>query len=150
QGLSLKGSIHSDPDMGDFFVNFEFSGNPDLQYICVDDSRINQVKNRANSYGYDQCVVNSYCSFVPGGVFYTIAGVNQFDADNNGCDVSDPSIPFLKYTITGGSTAGTIISDASGDYSIPVQAGNHLITPILENPAYFTVSPASINVHFPT
>ena len=150
QGLSLKGSIHSDPDMGDFFVNFEFSGNPDLQYICVDDSRINQVKNRANSYGYDQCVVNSYCSFVPGGVFYTIAGVNQFDADNNGCDVSDPSIPFLKYAITGGSTAGTIISDASGDYSIPVQAGNHLITPILENPAYFTVSPASINVHFPT
>src|SRR5690606_7921679 len=87
---------------------------------------------------------------VPGGVFYTIAGVNQFDADNNGCDVSDPSIPFLKYAITGGSTAGTMISDASGDYSIPVQAGNHLITPILENPAYFTVSPASINVHFPT
>ncbi|MET0758978.1 MAG: T9SS type A sorting domain-containing protein, partial [Flavobacterium sp.] len=34
--------------------------------------------------------------------------------------------------------------------SIPVQTGTHTLTPILENPTYFNVSPSTVNVTFPT
>jgi hypothetical protein len=95
-------------------------------------------------------VVNSYCSFTPGGTFYTIQGNQKLDSNNDGCDANDMAIPNLKYTITSGATTGSSISNASGNYSIPVQAGTHTITPKLENPSYFNVSPTTVNVTFPT
>jgi hypothetical protein len=88
--------------------------------------------------------------FTPGGDFHIIQGNQKIDSNKNGCDVNDLPIPNLKYTITSGTTTGSIISDASGNYSIPVQAGTHTITPKLENPNYFTVSPTTVNVTFPT
>jgi hypothetical protein len=126
------------------------SGNPALKYICVDDSEIVNIQKKISDLGYTNCVVSSYCSFVPGGAFYTIKGNQKLDSNNNGCDVNDFSIPNLKYTITNGSITGSIISDASGNYSMPVQAGTNTITPKLENPTYFTVSPSTVNITFPT
>ncbi len=44
---------------------------------------------------------------------------------------------------------GSLISNSSGNYSIPVSAGTHTFTPQFENPSYFTSSPASATVSFP-
>ena len=134
--------------IGNYAISF--SGNPTLKYICVDEKELSGIQKQATDYGYSNCVVNSYCSFVPEGTFYTIQGNQKLDANKNGCDIYDIIMPNLKCTITNGTTTGSLISDASGNYSIPVQAGTHTITPKLENPTYFTVSPTSVNVTFPT
>lgn len=129
---------------------FTFSGLPNLQYICADDFQVEAIQNQIAVYGYTNCHVNSYCSFVPGGEFYTIQGDNKFDENNNGCDALDVNLPNLKYTISSGSLTGSMIGDVSGNYSIPVLAGTHTITPVFENPSYFTVSPSTVNISFPS
>ncbi|MEW5675221.1 T9SS type A sorting domain-containing protein [Flavobacterium enshiense] len=127
----------------------EFVNNPNLRYICVDDLNIDFVQQKITEYSYTNCHVNSYCSFTPGGEFYTINGNTKLDFDNNGCDVADVNYPNLKFNITNGTTNGTMISNSLGNYSISVPAGTYTVTPILENPTYFTISPSSINVTFP-
>jgi hypothetical protein len=128
-----------------------FDNNPALQYICADDAQITSIQTKITQYGYTNCHVNSYCSFVPGGAFYTLQGNNRFDSNANGCDASDSNLPNFKCAITDGTTTGTFISNTTGSYTIPVQAGTHTVTPILENPTYFTVTPSNTgNIVFPT
>jgi len=129
--------------------NANFSNCPNLEYICADDSQINTIQSRIASYGYTNCHVNSYCSFVPGGNFYTIQGNTRFDNNSNGCDVTDITAGNQKFNISSVATAGTLIADESGTYSIFVQSGTHTITPQFENPSYFNVSPATTTVTFP-
>jgi hypothetical protein len=132
-----------------FFVSFD--NNPNLEYLCVDEEDVGLfeaiLSNNSNTIN---CHVNSYCSFTPGGTFYTIQGNEKFDIDNNGCDSNDIIYTNLKFTITDGTSTGTFIANNSGSYNIPVQAGSHSITPIIENPTYFNVAPNSFNVSFPT
>jgi Leucine-rich repeat (LRR) protein len=126
------------------------SNTPNLKYICVDENQIAQVQNLIFQNGYMNCVVNSYCSFIPGGTFYTIQGNNRLDSDKNGCNVLDIPASNIKFTITNGTTTGNLISDGTGNYSIKVQEGTYTITPVVENPSYITISPASLTVTFPT
>jgi Leucine-rich repeat (LRR) protein len=130
--------------------NFTFNNNPNLQYICADEGQLASIQSQITQYGYTNCNVNSYCSFTPGGAFYTIQGNNRYDSNSNGCDASDSYLPNLKCAITDGTTSGTFISNTTGSYTIPVHAGTHTVTPIFENPSYFSVSPATVSVLFPT
>jgi Leucine-rich repeat (LRR) protein len=132
------------------YYNFDFSNNPNLQFICCNDSQFNSVQQAVIANGQTNCQVNTYCSFVPGGVFYTIQGNTKLDNNSNGCDILDIDFPNLNFTITNGTTSGSLISNTSGNYSIPVQAGSHTITPVFENPTYFNISPASFVANFPT
>jgi hypothetical protein len=93
--------------------------------------------------------VNSYCTFTPGGKFYSINGDNKYDENKNGCDDIDIKLPYLKYTITNGNVEGNILSNSTGNYSIPVQEGTHILTPVLENSEFFEISPPSLTVTFP-
>ncbi len=127
-----------------------FDGNPNLEYICVNESQMNDIKYALKRDGINNCEVNTYCSFTPGGTFYILEGNSKLDLNQNGCDNSDEKFPNLNFSITNGIIRGNIISNAAGNYSIPVGAGTHTITPNLENPNYFTVSPSSVNVTFPT
>ncbi|MGL2963391.1 DUF7619 domain-containing protein [Flavobacterium sp. RSB2_4_14] len=130
------------------FDNFGMiaEGNPNITYVCCDESEVSMVQSY---YSSAVCNTNTYCNFTPGGISYTIQGNHKLDVDNNGCDNNDISIPHLKFSITDGTNSGTIISNLSGNYSIPVSAGNYTLAPILENPDYFTVSPGSLSVDFP-
>jgi len=136
-----------------FYINSGgFSNCPKLKYVCVDESQLVEVTNDyINRYfSNGSCTVGSYCSFVPGGTFYTVQGNTKLDINNNSCDVMDTNYPNLKYTISSGSFSGSVIADTTGSYSIPVQAGAHTIVPVLEVPSYYTISPASSVVSFPT
>lgn len=130
--------------------NISFSGNPNLTYICVDEQDITTMQNLINTAGYAAtCSVSSYCSFNSGGNYYTLQGSNTFDSNNNGCDAADVTLPNLKFNATTGTQSGSFISNQSGQYSIPVQAGTHTITPVIENPTYFNFSPTTCTVTFP-
>lgn len=126
-----------------------FSNTPNLSYICVDDFELGMINALLNYYNQPNVVLNSYCSFTPGGNFYTIQGNTKHDFNNNGCDINDPVKAFQKFSITNAFNSGNMIANASGNYSIPVQSGNHTITPVLENPTYFNVSPTSVTANFP-
>ncbi|MET0945007.1 MAG: T9SS type A sorting domain-containing protein [Flavobacterium sp.] len=127
-----------------------FTGCPNLEYICTDAIQVNAVNDLVSSYNYTNCVVNSYCSFTPGGTFYSIQGNTKYDANGNGCDASDTGFPNLQFNITDGTNNGSLTSDTLGNYLIPVVTGIHTVTPVFENPAYFNVSPTNVIVDFPT
>ncbi|MFV5701788.1 T9SS type A sorting domain-containing protein [Flavobacterium sp. XS2P12] len=125
------------------------SGNPNLNYICADESEMEHVQDEISNNGYTNCFVNSYCSFVPGGNYYTIEGKNKQDYNNNGCDALDDNFPNLKLTITDDATTVNLVPDLTGTYSHGVKEGTYIISPVLENPTYYTISPASSAVTFP-
>ena len=127
-----------------------FDGNPNLQYICADDEDLNDVQFKINQFFYTNCHVNSYCSFTPGGTYYDISGNTKFDSNNNGCDISDIIYSNLNFSITDGTNTSSFTANQSGSYFMPVQEGTHTVTPNLENPTYFTISPTSFTVDFPT
>lgn len=126
---------------------FNFLNVPLLEYICVNEWELDAIEYELSFY--PNINFNTYCSFVPGGEFYTIQGNTKLDLENNVCDENDIDFPNMKFNITNGSVSGNIISNTSGDYSIPVQAGTHTITPVFENPTYFNVSPPNVAVTFP-
>ena len=130
--------------------SFNTANNFNLDYICVDDFETDVVQGYVTMYGLSNCNVNSYCSFIPGGTSYVIRGNAKLDANNNGCDVADNTFTYLKLNITSGTVLGNVISNLSGNYNLPVIAGNHTVTPVLENPTYFTVSPTNVVVNFPS
>ncbi|MBK8349506.1 MAG: leucine-rich repeat domain-containing protein [Saprospiraceae bacterium] len=126
-----------------------FQENPNLKYICCNEDIIYVIKDKTISNGQN-CEVNSYCSFTPGGNYYILKGENRNDGNNNGCDNQDIKVPNIKCNITNGSISGTFISNSKGNYSIPLQEGTYTITPILEHPSHFEVTPTSYNVTFPS
>lgn len=137
----------------------DFQGNHDLTFICIDESQQAYLENRFNYYlvlfgeTFDyaaQCVVNSYCSFVPGGSVHYVNGQSRVDVDADGCSAADIAYPHLRFDVTDGTVAGSFTADGSGNYSLPLAETIHEITPVIvENPGFFTVSPSSFSVNFP-
>ncbi|MFD2890529.1 T9SS type A sorting domain-containing protein [Flavobacterium chuncheonense] len=159
QNVNLKSLICNDNQLISVFaknnnsnwVNIDFSNNPNIEYICVDQEDINLVQNKINQYGLSTtCHVNTYCTFMPGGVFYEISGQAKFDSNTNGCDIDDVNYSNLKFSITDGVSSSVFIADTSGSYYMPVGAGIHTVTPVLTNPTYYTISSPSFTVDFPT
>lgn len=137
-------------------TNLSFTNCPNLEYICADEAEINTIQssivtNAASWNGNPNCHVNTYCTFEPGGVFYTIQGNHRWDTTNNGCDTSDFLFPNMKFNISNGTTTTTLISGNDGSYHYDVPVGTYTVTPIFENPSYFIVTPSNTgNIVFPT
>jgi hypothetical protein len=113
-------------------------------YICCDTFEVDSIKN-----SYPNTEVNTYCSFVPGGTYFLVNGTNKLDIESNGCTSLDPVYPNFKINFTDGITPKTLIPDNSGFYSIPVGTGSFILTPILDNPTYYNVSPTTASASFP-
>jgi Leucine-rich repeat (LRR) protein len=126
----------------------EFSNNPTLEYICADSSQLESLQTQLNGLGMTTTVANSYCTFTPGGPHNTINGITIFDADNNGCDVTDVVNPFIRLDINNNSEIGSTVTNINGSYNYYSDAGNYTISPNVENPTWFDFSPASANFSF--
>ncbi|MEK8179940.1 T9SS type A sorting domain-containing protein [Flavobacterium buctense] len=124
-------------------------GNPNLTYICADEGQFTNVQNLLDVFGMTTNL-NSYCTFTPGGTYYTVNGVSKMDTDNNGCDSNDPGYSYMRFNVTNGTSFFSLFANQTGAFSIPVVAGNYTITPQIENTPYFILSPTSFNVSFPT
>lgn len=130
--------------------SIDFSGNNNLQFVCVDDFEQEYFQDLVDGYGYSNTVVSSYCTFVPGGEYFAIEGNAKYDFNANGCDANDVSAGMMLYEISNGSEVGRITANTEGNFSIYVANGIHTVVPILENAAYFNVLPNEITVDFPT
>ena len=130
--------------------------NPNLSHVCVNDNQEAFYISYFQSASTTQVgvpasvVVNSYCNFTPGGNYFTINGTAHFDADSNGCSVLDSGYANFKVAISNGTTTLTTLTNTGGFYETYVPAGNYTITPQIENSSYFTVTPVSATVDFPT
>ena len=117
--------------------------NPNLKHICVDEGEQNYVNAQI------QHLANTYCSFVPGGDYNTILGTVLFDVENDGCNTSDLPQPFVRININDGTIQGASFSSVAANYVFYTQEGNFEITPEIENPSFFTISPISATINFP-
>jgi hypothetical protein len=149
QSLFIKDTFIETIYSPNYFNPIYLSNCPNLNYICAKDSDIPNIVSALNTNGNSNCVVNSYCSFNPPSPFYLVQGNVKLDFDGNGCTTSDLIYPNLNFAVTNGTTSGNYIANASGTYSIPLAAGSYTITPVLENPNYYSISPNSVTVSFP-
>lgn len=118
-----------------------------LAYICCDADRYDDIRYTLNYNGYNNVEVNSYCSLTPGGTTYTILGNVKYDSNNNGCDASDLNKGLQRFNIADIGATSSIISNNSGNYSTAMPEGSYTITPVLENPSYFNISPSSFTAN---
>ncbi|WP_267405050.1 MULTISPECIES: T9SS type A sorting domain-containing protein [unclassified Chryseobacterium] len=145
QVLLMKNGIDNYSGMG----SYGFANTPQLKYICIDPEEIYMLNALLYQYNQTNVVVNTYCTFTPGGISYLTEGVTRYDADGNGCDNGDALKPFQKFNILNNTGWGTAISDATGAYKMYLSPGTNVVSPLLENPSYFIVSPSSVNINFP-
>ena len=122
--------------------------NPTLQYICADESQIAQIKTNIGFLINPAIVVNSYCTFTPGGNYNTITGTIKFDANSNGCDATDNSQPDIRVNLNDGTNNGASFTSNTGNYTFYTQTGSFDITPNIENPTWFNFSPITATIPF--
>ena len=127
---------------------FTLLNSPNLEYICADDNQLASVQAEANSDGNPNVVVTSYCTFIPGGDYNTITGLVSYDVDNDGCDADDIKANYLRLNI-GGAAAGATYINGAGNYIFYTGTGDYTITPQLEQPSYFNVTPVAATANFP-
>jgi Leucine-rich repeat (LRR) protein len=153
-GLSLKGFVCKNNQLQNLYLKnssfsaINFSRNPTLKFICVDNEDILDIKDLSDSYGYTNVTIGNLCFSTSGGSYYTISGNVRYDAANNGCSAQDSIFPYLKMKIENSTESTYNISDASGIYSISLPADTFTITPVFEHP-YFTITPTSAIIIMP-
>jgi len=140
--------LHSVFIKNGFADNVFLAYNADLKYICSDAEEAQSYKDLMTEYGLTNVNINTYCSFTPGGDHNTISGTAKYDADNNGCDVSDNSFEFLKLKINDGTDSGQTFVQNDGNYQFYTQVGNFTVTAQAENPGLFTVAPSTFTTTF--
>jgi len=118
----------------------ELANSPNIRYICADEIELDEMHS-----WYQAIETNTYCTFNPGSNFYTITGTTKFDEGNNGCGLTDIGMPNVKLGITNGANSGSFFVKNDGSYNIPVNSGTHTLTPIFENPDYFSSSTATVS-----
>jgi hypothetical protein len=128
---------------------YHFSNNPNLQYVCCRDNQLFYVQQLVDGHGYTNCQVNSYCSFTPGGNYNTITGQLKYDVNQNGCDVNDEPLAFQNLLFSQGSNSGFFSTNQQGQYYAYAGSGTHTITPQIENPSIFNITPPLAQITFP-
>ena len=129
--------------------NIDIFPSPNLRYLCIDENELSPTTLLTLQNLHPNCVINTYCSFVPGGTYYTIEGNVKLDTNTDGCDAGDVNLPNLRFDVFNGSTTGSFYSKVGGNFLIPVQSGSYTVSPVLENPSYFTFQPTIFTADFP-
>ncbi len=119
--------------------------SPNLQMVCANEQHFDDWANALSEYNVQ---INSYCSFTPGGNYNTITGSVRFDNEGDGCDAGDALFPNMRVTLAQGAESGVAFTNHSGNYTFYTQSGNHNVALQIENPTYFTITPATQTVNF--
>jgi hypothetical protein len=159
-GVTTTSAYFSDAN-GDeilFVTNFGGPGLDKLKFICADDFEIDGITQEMNKFGYSNVAVNEYCTFSPGGNYFTIKG--QVKQTSGECFIGGVQqgvpVPYLKLTVTdvtnGQNNPGLTITkttDQNGNYSIDVPEGSYQVIVINPNPDFFDGIPLQPSQTFP-
>ena len=110
-------------------------------FICGDDVDVAYIISTATLH--EETVLNSYCTFTPGGNYNTITGTVWLDTDGDGCSQSAIIKPLVKVGYDNGSDQYGTFSNLTGQYTLFAHAGTMTPTAQLENPAYWNVVTAA-------
>jgi Leucine-rich repeat (LRR) protein len=122
--------------------------NPDLQFVCADESQIADIQASLVSTN-PNTVVSSYCSFTPGGNYNSITGTAHYDLNNNGCDATDIKANNVRFDLSDGTiTSGTFLNN-TGIFTLYAGIGNYTLNAHLENPTFFNMTPTTTSHNFP-
>lgn len=142
-------------------VHFEISNNPNLQYICVNESNfdyfgINNFKQEYSNFYFgnpnylDNVEINSYCTTTPSPLFNQLILNSKFDIYQDGCDINDSEFDNLKYKLQNNNFITYLYPYNNLPTLINLPNGNYTVTPILNNPNLFVSNPISSTVSFPS
>lgn len=138
----------SNIDSGSWLENFLSNNSPSLAYVCVDQNQVANIQSLVSG----SVNVNSYCTTNPGGNYNSISGIIQYDFNSNGCDALDSPASYmaLNLSLNAVSLNGSVFTNFNGNYIYNTnQTGIYELTPNLENPTFFTVSPNPATVNIP-
>ena len=154
--INLKNGINHSLQGGYFNSNSNQSwGLNPLQYVCIDPSEQQVVQGIIATSNLSNVVLNSFCTFTPGGGYNTITGnVRMIES---GTDCSSPTaylVPNFKLNYDSPSNIVGIKSKftySSGNYKVfTTDLTGNVITPsIIENPTFFNITPVNATISFP-
>jgi uncharacterized repeat protein (TIGR01451 family) len=124
----------------------ELHGNPNLQYICCDASEVTEVSNNGElGVPIDNSItVNSYCTSAIGGSYNTINVTSTLN-----CGTSAVALANQKFKLNYGTSLNNYTySNLQGNATFYSGQNTITVTPVLENPDYYTVTPESYSYTF--
>jgi len=127
-----------------------FDESPNLSVVCTIEDNFDWVQDKLTEYGYTDCAISSYCSFEPNSEYFVVQGQALLDADLNGCDITDNFATNQEFNISSNNFYDTFYANSQGEFELYISSGSHTIIPSFENSDYFSVTPSSITVDFPT
>ena len=150
QTVFIKNGIDESTNTGtgSWLENFLSTNNPSLAYICADQNQVANIQSLVSG----AVNVNSYCTNNPGGNYNSISGIIQYDFNNNGCDALDSPASYmgLDLSLNAVSLNNSVFTNFNGNYIFNTnQTGTYNLTPNLENPTYFNVTPNPASVNIP-
>jgi uncharacterized repeat protein (TIGR01451 family) len=126
-----------------------FSDNPSLRFICVDDPEKPHIIDSVLSQLPGQGVtISTVCNFTPG-VTNTVKGTIRFDADTNGCNSNDSTMANVKLTNNDGTYLTSAFSNNIGEYNFKTLANIDTVNVVLQQPSWFNVVPPMQVINFP-
>lgn len=129
-------------------MNNVWSNLPNNIYICADKFEMESIQPFLNQSGATGQIISTYCSFNPAGDYNTITGTVTYDFNNNGCDEDDDITIFTKVAINDGTEEGVSFTNQNGEYKFFTQEGTFTLTPDLENPSFFNITPVTETITF--
>jgi len=119
-----------------------------IEYLCVNDFEIARYKLMMSEEGFET-VINSYCTFEPGGETNLLKGTAYYNDSFDNCNTEGISIQNAQYHIKDDLQEGLFIGDETGFYSLKVKEGNYQIKPDFQNFDAFNITPSLLDVEFP-
>ncbi len=134
---------------GDSLLQFNSSFDTVIPFICIDQEELNVVEN-----GYSNtdspAVIHPYCTFVLGGDYYEITGDLLVDLGSGCLPYTAGSIFDVQFTVMDNSSLDRFYTDNLNAYSYTLPEGNHVLSSQLIETDFWTISPSSVDLDFPT
>lgn len=81
--------------------------------------------------------------------YNTIQGSLTFDVNGDGCNGTDDLVfPNTSIAISDGTNTTTVFTNNTGNYSYNATIGTYTLTPNIENPTFFTITPLNASTSF--